>query len=81
MTHPHDSDPAPAPTADADPAVATDEVPVPSADTRSVFAAALEKKKAAGQARSSHLDGHGVDGSHTNSKATRQFRRKSGGGG
>ena len=80
MTQAQSPEPDPAAAQETD---QTDEaaVPAPSADTRSVFAAALEKKKAAGQSRSAHLDGHGVDGSHTNSKATRTFRRKSGGGG
>lgn len=49
-------------------------------DAKARFAAALEKKKQAGQSRSAHLDGHGgVDGSTASHKATRQFRRKSGG--
>lgn len=48
-------------------------------DAKSVFAAALAKKKAAGAARSAHLDGHGgVGGATANHKATRTFRRKSG---
>lgn len=48
-------------------------------DAKAAFAAALAKKKAAGQQRSAHLDGHGgVGGSTANHKATRQFRRKSG---
>lgn len=55
-----------------------DEGPV-SASAKDVFAAALEKKKAAGQARSAHLDGHGgVGGATASHKATRTFRRKSG---
>jgi Family of unknown function (DUF5302) len=49
------------------------------ADAKAVFAAALAKKKAAGAARSAHLDGHGgVGGATANHKATRTFRRKSG---
>lgn len=49
-------------------------------DPKAKFAAALEKKKAAGQARTAHLDGSGgVGGNTANHKATRQFRRKSGG--
>lgn len=64
---------APASTADVDAAAAA---PV---DAKAAFAAALAKKKAAGQQRSAHLDGHGgVGGSTANNKATRQFRRKSG---
>ena len=56
----------------------TTEGPV-SASAKDVFAAALEKKKAAGQARSAHLDGHGgVGGATASHKATRTFRRKSG---
>jgi hypothetical protein len=48
-------------------------------DQKAVFAAALAKKKAAGQARSAHLDGHGgVGGATASHKATRTFRRKSG---
>jgi len=48
-------------------------------DAKAVFAAALAKKKAAGAARSAHLDGHGgVGGATANHKATRTFRRKSG---
>jgi hypothetical protein len=55
-----------------------DEGPVTSS-AKEVFAAALEKKKAAGQARSAHLDGHGgVGGATASHKATRTFRRKSG---
>ena len=47
-------------------------------DAKSAFAAALERKKAAGQARTAHLDGHGgVGGATSNRKATRTFRRKS----
>lgn len=46
---------------------------------KEVFEAALEKKKAAGQSRSAHLDGHGgVGGATASHKATRTFRRKSG---
>lgn len=59
-----------------EPAADTPESPL---DPKAAFAAALAKKKAAGQQRSSHLDGHGgVGGSTANNKATRQFRRKSG---
>jgi Family of unknown function (DUF5302) len=58
--------------------VETGEGPV-SSSAKDVFAAALEKKKAAGQARSAHLDGHGgVGGATASHKATRTFRRKSG---
>ncbi len=50
-----------------------------SQSTKERFAAALAKKKAEGQARSAHLDGHGgVEGSTASHKSTRQFRRKSG---
>ena len=46
---------------------------------KELLAQALERKKSAGQARSSHLDGHsGVGGATANHKATRTFRRKSG---
>jgi hypothetical protein len=56
----------------------TEEAPV-SQTTKDKFAAALARKKAEGQARSAHLDGHGgVEGSTASHKATRQFRRKSG---
>jgi len=60
--------------------VKSDEVQVPvTDDAKSAFAAALERKKQAGQARSAHLDGHGgVGGATSNHKATRTFRRKSG---
>ena len=55
-----------------------DHVPVTD-DVKSAFAAALERKKQAGQARSAHLDGHGgVGGATSSHKATRTFRRKSG---
>lgn len=50
-----------------------------AAEAKAAFAAALERKKQAGQARSAHLDGHGgVGGSTASHKATRTFRRKSG---
>ena len=62
--------------AGADPADVS--VPV-SKDTKSAFAAALARKKEAGEARSAHLDGHGgVGGATASHKATRTFRRKSG---
>lgn len=63
-----------------DSSVELEEAAVPvSADAKSAFAAALERKKQAGQARSAHLDGHGgVGGATSNHKATRTFRRKSG---
>lgn len=55
-----------------------EEAPVPQ-PTKDKFAAALAKKKADGQTRSAHLDGHGgVGGATASHKATRQFRRKSG---
>lgn len=45
----------------------------------SAFAAAIERKKAAGQARSAHLDGSAkVGGATSNHKTSRTFRRKSG---
>lgn len=57
-----------------------DQAQVPVTDeVKSAFAAALERKQQAGQARSAHLDGHGGVGGQTAShKATRTFRRKSG---
>ena len=56
----------------------SEQVPI-TQSTKDKFAAALAKKKAEGQARSSHLDGHGgVGGATASHKATRQFRRKSG---
>jgi hypothetical protein len=59
-------------------APAPDHAPV-SEDAKLAFAAALERKKQAGQARSAHLDGHsGVGGATSSHKATRTFRRKSG---
>lgn len=65
-------------SAPAEPGDAVEEhVPV-TAEAKSAFAAALERKKQAGQARSAHLDGHGgVGGATSNHKATRTFRRKS----
>lgn len=61
-----------------DPSESAAEAPV-TQSTKDKFAAALAKKKADGQARSSHLDGHGgVGGATASHKATRQFRRKSG---
>lgn len=77
---PEDSTDTPVPTVDANPA-ATEPTAgdAPVADARSAFAAALERKKQAGQARSAHLDGHGgVGGATSSHKATRTFRRKSG---
>jgi hypothetical protein len=48
-------------------------------DAKAAFAAALERKKQAGQARSAHLDGHGgVGGATASHKTSRTFRRKSG---
>ena len=73
------------PESSADPESAADTAAEQDADgpvtesAKEVFAAALEKKKAAGQARSAHLDGHGgVGGATASHKATRTFRRKSG---
>ena len=64
-------------TADAGEPTET-EGPVTST-AKEIFAAALEKKKSAGQSRSAHLDGHGgVGGATASHKATRTFRRKSG---
>ena len=67
---------------DVPPAAESDEragEPEEPTDAKSVFAAALARKKAAGAARSAHLDGHGgVGGATANHKATRTFRRKSG---
>ena len=61
-----------------DDTTANEEGPVTSS-AKEVFAAALEKKKSAGQSRSAHLDGHGgVGGATASHKATRTFRRKSG---
>ena len=77
---PTDPESVTAATAD-DPATGSEDAtdgPVTSS-AKEVFAAALEKKKAAGQARSAHLDGHGgVGGATASHKATRTFRRKSG---
>ena len=64
---------------DAAPEVDGEESAPVTESAKEVFAAALEKKKAAGQARSAHLDGHGgVGGATASHKATRTFRRKSG---
>lgn len=61
-----------------DPSESAESEPV-SRSTKEKFAAALAKKKAEGQARRAHLDGHGgVEGSTASHKSTRQFRRKSG---
>jgi hypothetical protein len=66
------------PETDTDPTAEATDAPVTSS-AKDVFAAALEKKKAAGQSRSAHLDGHGgVGGATASHKATRTFRRKSG---
>ena len=74
-----DQDPVETETAENKPAEAeATEGPV-TESAKEIFAAALEKKKAAGQARSAHLDGHGgVGGATASHKATRTFRRKSG---
>ena len=51
----------------------------PATSGLSAFAAAIERKKAAGQARSAHLDGSTrVGGATSNHKTSRTFRRKSG---
>lgn len=72
-----DKSPDNGPAASAAEEVVEEQVPVTD-DTKSAFAAALERKKQAGQARSAHLDGHGgVGGATSNHKATRTFRRKS----
>ena len=64
--------------ASADVGESTEEQASVPADAKSAFAAALERKKQAGQARTAHLDGHGgVGGATSNHKATRTFRRKS----
>lgn len=75
-TEPSDSDTGQAPTGEA----STESTSESSSEsTKDKFAAALAKKKADGQARSAHLDGHGgVGGATASHKATRQFRRKSG---
>ena len=73
-----DQDPTETEAADNETAVAETDGPV-TESAKEIFAAALEKKKAAGQARSAHLDGHGgVGGATASHKATRTFRRKSG---
>ncbi len=68
------------PTAAAEPESAVTGVDAPVTNSaKEIFAAALAKKKSAGQARSAHLDGHGgVGGATASHKATRTFRRKSG---
>lgn len=65
---------------DHSPESAEDQLDAPVvADAKTAFAAALERKKAAGQARASHLDGSAkVGGATASHKATRNFRRKSG---
>lgn len=75
-TEPSDSDTEQAPTGEASTESSTESTPE---STKDKFAAALAKKRADGQARSGHLDGHGgVGGATASHKATRQFRRKSG---
>jgi hypothetical protein len=77
-------EPATAREADAREAAAreADQEQAPAAPEKpamSVFAAAIERKKAAGQARSAHLDGSAkVGGATSNHKTSRTFRRKSG---
>lgn len=57
----------------------SEQTPADHKDAKQVLAEALERKRAAGQARAAHLDGHGgVGGNTANHKATRTFRRKSG---
>jgi hypothetical protein len=58
---------------DADAAAET-----PTDKARSAFQAAMDRKRTAGQARSTHLDGNGVSGATASHKSTRTFRRKSG---
>ncbi len=67
-------------TAPQEGAIDSEEVTAaPAPDAKAAFAAAVERKKQAGQARAAHLDGHGgVGGVTSNLKATRTFRRKSG---
>ena len=51
----------------------------PDDTTKSAFEAAIARKKAAGQARSAHLDGGAkVGGATASHKTSRTFRRKSG---
>ena len=58
---------------------AEDPGPVPDDSTKSAFEAAIARKKAAGQARSAHLDGGAkVGGATASHKTSRTFRRKSG---
>ena len=62
-----------------DVAAVADGEDVAPATARSAFEAALERKKAAGQARSAHLNGGAkVGGATASHKTSRQFRRKSG---
>lgn len=75
----------PKPEADSAPeavdAVADDAADSPVTEsTKSAMAAALERKKQASQSHGNHLDGSAkVGGATENHKATRTFRRKSGG--
>lgn len=56
-----------------------DTAEAPAEHKLSAFAAAIERKKAAGQARAAHLDGSAkVGGATSNHKTSRTFRRKSG---
>jgi len=74
------------PKPEADTAPAADSAADDPADspvtesTKSAMAAALERKNKASQSHGNHLDGSAkVGGATENHKATRTFRRKSGG--
>ena len=63
----------------AEPGGDDDSAAPPASPGLSAFAAAIERKKAAGQARSAHLDGNAkIGGATSNHKTSRTFRRKSG---
>lgn len=78
---PADSHPVAAATGQPEPVEPVDSVEStePAESTKSAFEAAIARKKAAGQARSAHLDGGAkVGGATASHKTSRTFRRKSG---
>lgn len=76
---PGDGDDSPAESSTVEPSEDAAASPAPDAATKSAFEAAIERKKAAGQARSAHLDGGAkVGGATASHKTSRTFRRKSG---
>lgn len=82
MTAPENADAGPAQPAEVEEShdgVPGDGPSDPTTPALSAFAAAIERKKEAGQARAAHLDGIAKVGGATSShKTSRTFRRKSG---